>query len=119
MNKFYITCSCSSPDHEVIIMIDNDSGELYMYTQLHYQSFLKRLVIGLKYIFGARASNGTGHWEETLLMQDQVVDLAQKLLTNINLNSISNAGRRKLILGVKELREKGLPHEEDMKKNNG
>ena len=48
-----IPCACNTPSHHIIYMYSEDGPEVYMYANLNVKlPFLKRVVNGLKYIFG-------------------------------------------------------------------
>ena len=58
----YFDCVCHSPEHTLRIFVDPDDGMVSMSTFLnHYQSWWKRFVAGIKYIFGHRSK--FGHWD--------------------------------------------------------
>lgn len=115
MTDFNFECSCSTPGHSFKIMMDNDDGTVYVYTQLSDVGFFKRIILAFNYVFGRKSKFGDGHWEETILMPSQVHELAEKLLAHVSISDKEKAGRRKLEAAIKELRQMGLPHVEDMK----
>lgn len=77
-NQIAIRCNCHTPDHTILFLHDcweNDPPELYMYVQLtQHQSFWRRVVCAVRYIFG-RTKSGHGHWDETIISHDNVVKL--------------------------------------------
>jgi hypothetical protein len=81
MKSNYFDCSCSSADHTVRFIIDDDPDwpELYLEVQLNqYRGFWKRLWAGLKYIFGYESQYG--HWD-CWELQDKD---AERLITLLN-----------------------------------
>ena len=68
----YVRCSCSSPEHQLHIHFNtwtNDSNiideEMSISIFLQEKPFLKRLVMGIKYIFGYKSKYG--HFGEILI----------------------------------------------------
>lgn len=60
----YFSCSCSSDEHTLRFIIDEDPmfPELYTSVYLHqYRSWYKRLWIAIKYVFGYPCKYG--HWD--------------------------------------------------------
>lgn len=115
-DKLSVSCSCNTPEHELIFIMDTSTGEVVIYSQLIKFNLFKRIKLAIKYIIGTRSNYSTGHWEETTLDINRVLELSSKLLTQISLSSPNNVGKRKLEAAIKELRSLGLPHIEDMKK---
>jgi len=78
-NLEYLECSCTSAEHLLRFTFDDGSGddccpEIYVDVQLnHFRGFWKRLWLGIKYIFGYECRYG--HWDESLLLGDQVRQL--------------------------------------------
>lgn len=51
--KFRIECSCTSNDHDIIVWVDKEEGDVAIYCTLtHYQGFWKRLRCAFRYVFG-------------------------------------------------------------------
>lgn len=64
LEKCYVECDCSSPEHAFRFVLDTDEmdPELWMEVQLHHwRTFWKRLVVGIKYIFGYQCRYG--YWD--------------------------------------------------------
>jgi len=59
-NRYAIlVCDCSSTEHQIVISEDTDDNTFYCSIHLsNYLSFWKRLVAGVKYIFGHRCIYG-------------------------------------------------------------
>ena len=55
-------CDCSSSEHQIIFHADPESGQVFCHIHLSQRPFLKRIVYGLRYIFGYHCRYG--HWEE-------------------------------------------------------
>lgn len=69
MKKQLFICDCSSPEHQFIIEPLN--SYLMFYIHLTPETLWRRVVIGLKYIFG----KGEGAFEEVLLQQPEITRL--------------------------------------------
>lgn len=65
MKTELILCECSSPEHQIIIHKDEDYNTVYCSIHLNNYSFWKRLIIGVKYIFGYKSQYGA--WDEIIL----------------------------------------------------
>lgn len=75
-DKFHVfECSCLTPGHSLRVVFDTDTKKVYVETQLTQYGFFKRLYYGFKYIFGARSKYSDGHWEETVIKEEDFVDL--------------------------------------------
>lgn len=59
-----LICECHSSDHQIIIHYAEESGYPTCYMHIHLSSgnFWKRLVKGVKYIFGHKSRYGA--WDE-------------------------------------------------------
>jgi len=73
----YFDCDCASSEHTLRFLIENDirfedwPPELYTEVYLnHYESFWKRSIAGIKYIFGYKSKYG--HWDCTILRYEQI-----------------------------------------------
>ena len=53
-----MVCECSSTEHQVVFMKDEDDGYIYCHIHLTPDSFFNRLKKGIKYIFGHRSIYG-------------------------------------------------------------
>jgi len=66
MKKDILICDCSSVEHQVVITHDSEENMVYLHIHLQsYDSFWKRLVRGIKYIFGYKSRYGD--WDEIIL----------------------------------------------------
>lgn len=90
----FVVCSCSSPDHIVQFVHDDDSessyGEvLYIQVQLHqYHPWYQRMWIALKYIFGYESRYG--HWDCTTMNKTEARKLFEFLKTKTELDKDDN-----------------------------
>ncbi len=78
-NKILI-CSCHSTEHQVVIMYDDEDNNAYLHIFLSERRFFKRLLYGIKYIFGYKCKYG--HWDEIILNDthsETLIDLGEKL----------------------------------------
>ena len=69
----YLECQCHSPEHSVKFILDNEEGEIYVYTQLTPLPWYKRIWHGIRYMFNK--SSTWGHWEETILKEEEISQL--------------------------------------------
>lgn len=54
-----ISCACASVEHNMIYRVDRDDPEVWLYFTLNKEeSFFKRLLLGIKYIFGYQSRFG-------------------------------------------------------------
>lgn len=60
-----ILCKCGSDQHQMIIHHDVEENEVYIHVHLSKRPFFKRLISGIRYIFGYYCKYG--HWEEMIL----------------------------------------------------
>lgn len=65
MENQIIICSCNSTEHQMILSSIEGEKEVYVHIHLNHLSFWKRLILGVKYIFGYTSKYG--HWEEMIL----------------------------------------------------
>ena len=72
----YIECNCTCSEHVIRLTSRPEEKELYIDVQLQPNKFLKRLWLGLKYIFGAKSPYGMGgYWDETMIDEIQLARL--------------------------------------------
>jgi hypothetical protein len=79
MENLILVCSCSSVEHQIVFSYDDEDNLLYAQIHLTHYSFWKRLVKGIKYIFGYKCRYG--HWDEFLFSSEHAQDL--KYLANL------------------------------------
>ena len=80
MKKHYIDCDCQDFDHLLRIAYFDDKdihNELYIEVHLRQKSFLKRLWLGLKYVFGFRSS--FGDFDEFVMTRKKVLEIKKVL----------------------------------------
>ena len=58
MEEQLIICECHNPEHQMIFEYDNDLNCVYVEYHLSPMPFFKRLLHGIKYIFGYRSKFG-------------------------------------------------------------
>lgn len=74
MKEKYINCSCSSLEHICRLTYYSDEPDfLYFTVHLNNLSFWKRLILGIKYIFGYQSKYGCV--EEIMLKTDECFDM--------------------------------------------
>lgn len=79
-DKDVLICSCSSTDHQMIIYFnetdDASHNQCYVHIHLTNRSFWRRVVYGIKYIFGRKSRFGA--WDEFIFNYDDA-DKIQEL----------------------------------------
>ena len=79
MKRKYFECQCSSPEHRLVLSIDDDLSEEWppeLYTEVYlrtYGGFFKRVWTAFKYIFGWKCKHG--HFDCFILKPEDVADL--------------------------------------------
>lgn len=81
MNDEYLICQCSSPEHTIHFIFDKDENEIYTEIFLNQsRSFLKRIWIAIKYIFGYKSKYG--HWDTFLMRNEDILKIKRLLEDN-------------------------------------
>jgi hypothetical protein len=80
-----LICDCSSCEHQIIIRYDEEDNFVYGEIHLATFSFWKRLVSGVKYIFGYHCK--FGHWEE-FIWKPEHADKLQELVNLLTKNEV-------------------------------
>lgn len=57
-NDVILICECHSIDHQIRFDHDKDDNEIYVSIHLVTSNFFKRLIHGIKYIFGFKSVYG-------------------------------------------------------------
>jgi len=74
-----LICECNSTEHQIVFnKIDDDSDDKQIYCHIYlsdYPNFFKRVIIGIKYIFGYKCKYG--HWDEFILSKKHSDDLKE------------------------------------------
>lgn len=65
METKVIKCSCYSPEHYILVTFNKEEKEVYFNYFLETQKWYKRILIGIKYIFGFRSK--FGHFGEIII----------------------------------------------------
>lgn len=87
VKKILFECRCHSPEHDLKFVLDEE--DLYVYVLLLPQNFFKRLVNGIRYIFGY--SCRYGYFDE-FVMNPKDIDLFISMLEQFRENSKSSPG---------------------------
>ena len=61
-------CECHSLEHQAKFFYDGEDNRLYVYVHLARHGFWKRLVAGIKYIFGY--SSRFGEWDQFIFKEE-------------------------------------------------
>jgi hypothetical protein len=74
----YFECACHSPEHTLRLIWDDEDNEIYAEVHLHhYQHFLKRLWMAVKYVCGYTCRYG--HWDCFIMRPTDAHRLKQML----------------------------------------
>ena len=65
----YIECNCSSEEHVLRFIVDKEEDAVYVHHFLANGPWYKRIMPGIKYIFGKKSKYG--HFDETVLDREQ------------------------------------------------
>lgn len=79
MKTEYFECNCSSAEHTLRFVLDEEDGELYTENHLTVAPFFKRIWKAVKYIFGH--TSRYGNYDCTLIKTediDRLIDLLSK-----------------------------------------
>lgn len=81
-NDEIMICACSSVEHQIIISKWNDDGYKHAYLMIHLNKlpFFKRLIHGLKYIFGYKCKYGDF---EEFIIDDKNVNKLKEIVNFI------------------------------------
>jgi len=78
----FIECNCNSPEHVFKFTLEKEDNWIIMEPFLcHYNSFLKRIWLGLKYILGYKSK--TGHFDTVLIGVEKaklIRDICEELI---------------------------------------
>jgi len=81
LERQVLICECNSLEHQIIFWYDKDEKELYCEPHLSsYNNFFKRLILGIKYIFGYKSK--FGNWDETIFKPEELNKLYKHLKDN-------------------------------------
>lgn len=60
MEREIIICECQSAEHQMVVSYENDENHPMVYLHIHLtkRPFWKRLIYGIKYIFGKQSKYG-------------------------------------------------------------
>jgi hypothetical protein len=61
-SPYLLLCDCGSSEHQMLFHLDPDNAAIYCHIHLAKRPLLKRVLFGLKYIFGYHCRYG--HWDE-------------------------------------------------------
>lgn len=74
-------CACSLPEHSLRLDYDTNEEELYLYITKGELPFFKRLINGLRYIFGLE---GRFYYDEVVLPKNKATQMVEYLNEFIN-----------------------------------
>ena len=76
----FFECQCNSDEHTLRFILDKDDKEIYTHVFLHQYSFITRVHIAIRYIFGYKCKYG--HWDSFLLKPEdakRLIDMLEKI----------------------------------------
>ena len=78
MKNHFVVCDCHSSEHTLRFIYDEEDKELYteVYLYQHF-SFLKRIYVAVKYIFGYTSKYG--HFDCTIINKIETLKLKEFL----------------------------------------
>lgn len=78
LERIIFICECHSLEHQLTFWYDTEYNELYCEPHLvTYRNFLKRIYVGIRYIFGYKSRYG--EWDSLIFKQNDVDKLRQFL----------------------------------------
>ena len=78
-NEIFI-CECNSPEHQFLITFEDSYFVITPYLS-PYLNFFKRLILGIKYIFGYKSSYGA--FDSIMLSKKRAEQLSSKIMIEI------------------------------------
>lgn len=100
---YYFQCECSSQDHTIGISFDAEDKEVTLHTQLaQHNSFFKRLVLAVKYVFGQTPTYG--HWDTTMMNEEKFMDLYGIMTRYIHTVWFTNKAAIKIKQSLKDIK---------------
>lgn len=75
METQILTCECHSTEHQIVINYDEEDNIVFCHIHLVKYGFFKRLVLGVRYIFGYKCR--FGHWDEFIFSNKDVNKLEE------------------------------------------
>lgn len=95
-NTYHFTCQCYTPDHDFRVIFNPEDKEIYVSTQLSQNAnFFKRIWYAIKYILNIKSRYGDGHWEETVLREEDFCKLFDLMLLYSHKAGINTPGAKK------------------------
>lgn len=82
MNNNLFVCSCHNIEHQLIVSIDDEWDEVFIFVHLYPHPLHKRIINAIKYIFGYRSS--FGDFDEIMLSKEDTKRLVDLLSTKIS-----------------------------------
>ena len=70
-------CECHSLEHQTKFFYDEEDQMLYVYIHLTQHGFWKRLIAGIRYIFGR--SSRFGEWDQFIFKEEDEAKLREFL----------------------------------------
>ena len=80
-NEILFLCACSSSEHQFIVRWDNEYEQVYISIHLaNYLGFWKRLLRGIKYIFGYKCKYGDF---DEIILREKDADKLQTIVDHL------------------------------------
>jgi hypothetical protein len=75
--NYWFECICAHDEHTIRFTLDKEDKEIYTSVFLANRNFFKRIILGIKYIFGGKSRYGHfGHW----VLAKEDADMLEKML---------------------------------------
>ena len=79
MDRDLLICNCNSVEHQIVFTHEHEDNIVYATVHLNSLPFFKRLVVGIRYIFGRKSRYGA--WEEFVFDDTHIPQLKDTIKT--------------------------------------
>ena len=83
-----LICECNSPEHSVLVFFDDDDNYPLVYFEVHLKkiSWYKRVLYGIKYIFGYQSKYGAF---DTFIFKHTDTEKIEKIVRYLKKRSVT------------------------------
>ena len=82
IEEHILICQCHNPEHQVIVARDNDKCVYFMIHLVPERNIFKRIINGIKYIFGYRSKYG--EFDEFILKDEDKTKIVNLITKTVN-----------------------------------